>query len=42
MPAGLAVTGWKSRERLAAPVVETRDVETCRSGARRREPGESL
>ncbi len=33
--AGLAVTGWRPRERLAAPVAETRDVATCSSSARR-------
>jgi hypothetical protein len=37
-----AVTGWKPRESLAAPVAETRDVETCCSGTRRREPSEPL
>jgi hypothetical protein len=42
VPAGLAVTGWRPRERLVAPVAENRDVETCCLDARRREPGEPL
>ncbi len=32
---GIAVTGYRLRERLAAPVAETRDVQTLSSGAHR-------
>jgi hypothetical protein len=40
--AGLAVTGWKSRGRLAAPVAEIRDVKYHRSRASRFGPDEHL
>jgi len=40
--AGLAVTGWKSRGRLAAPVAEIRDVAYHRSRACRFGPDEHL
>ena len=39
---GFAVTGYRLRERLAAPVAETRDVQTLSSGAHRRGPGKPL
>jgi Bacterial conjugation TrbI-like protein len=40
--AGLAVTGWRSRERLAAPVAEIRDVTFSRSRSCRSGPDEPL
>jgi hypothetical protein len=40
--AGLSVTGWKLRERLAMPVAEIRDVKTSRSRPLSVEPGEPL
>ena len=40
--AGSAVTGWRSRERLAAPVAETRDVTFSRSRSHRPRPDEPL
>jgi N-terminal domain of anti-restriction factor ArdC len=40
--AGFAVTGWKSRERLAAPVAEIRDAQASCSRSRRLGPGEPL
>ena len=40
--AGSAVTGWRSRERLAAPVAETRDVTFSRSRSHRPLPDEPL
>ena len=37
-----SVTGWKPRERFAAPVVEIRDIQTSRSRLFRLRPDEPL
>ena len=39
---GFAMTGYRLRERLAAPVAEIRDVQTMSSGAHRSGPGKTL
>jgi hypothetical protein len=40
--AGFAVTGSWPRERLAAPVAENRDAQTCSQGPNRQRPDQLL